>query len=197
MSASVRERQTRDTRARIGEAALDLFVSQGYTKTTVDQIADAAGVGRRTVFRHFPTKEAILFDQLAVRREVAVQRLRERPPSEPPLVSLHAVLRELCIEGYDRGLLDQIRTVLATEPRLAGEQVAGGTRAFELNVATTLRERVGAGTSPIEVLAITKMACGWFVTAAHVYLVENRASLVECFDEVVAVCVRSAARDLG
>ena len=35
---------------------------------------------------------------------------------EPPLASLHAVLRELCEEGYDRQLLAQIRTVLATDP---------------------------------------------------------------------------------
>ncbi len=196
MAISVRDRQTRDTRARIAEAALGLFVSQGYAKTTIDQIAVAAGVGRRTVFRHFPTKEAMLLDQLAVRREVAVQRLEERSLSEPPLVSLHAVLRELCVEGYDRRLLAQIRVVLATEPQLAGEQLSGGTRSFEKTVLTTLQRRLGDEASSIELHALTRMACGWFVTAAHLYLVEDRPSLVECFDEVVATCVESGARDL-
>jgi AcrR family transcriptional regulator len=195
VATATRDQNVRATRTKIAEAALALFVRQGYTKTTVDQIAGAAGVGRRTVFRHFPTKEAILFDQMAVRRDVALQRLRERPASEPPLVSLHAVLRDLCVEGYDRGLLDQIRTVLATEPRLAGEQVSGGTKAFELSVLATLRDRVAGNASEVELLAITKMACGWFVTAAHVYLVEQRPSLVDCFDEIVAVSAR-AVRDL-
>jgi AcrR family transcriptional regulator len=197
MTSSVREQQIRDTRARIAEAALALFVSQGYAKTTIDQIAESAGVGRRTVFRHFATKEAILFDQLAVRREVALQRLRGRPRSESPLASLHAVLRELCIEGYDRGLLDQIRTVLATEPQLAGEQVNGGIHSFERYVLATLLDRRGDDASRTEIFAITKMACGWFVTAAHLYLVENRPSLIDCFDEIVAVCVRSGVRDLA
>jgi AcrR family transcriptional regulator len=196
MTSSVRERQVQDTRARIAEAALALFVSRGYARTTIDQIAESAGVGRRTVFRHFPTKEAILFDQLAVRREVAIQRLRERPPAESPLASLHAVMRELCTEGYDRGLLDQIRTVLTTEPQLAREQIGGGIHSFELTALATLLERSGDTASRTEIFAVTKMACGWFVTAAHLYLVENRASLVECFDEVVAVCVRAVARDL-
>src|SRR6266702_4224961 len=83
---SIRDRKKEATRARIAETALQLFVSQGYTETTIDQIAVAAGVGRRTIFRHFATKEAILFDHLAVRRELAVQHLRERPPREAALV---------------------------------------------------------------------------------------------------------------
>ena len=79
----IRDRKREETRARIAETALQLFVSQGYTETTIDQIAAAAGVGRRTIFRHFATKETILFDHLIVRHELAVQYLRERPPGEP------------------------------------------------------------------------------------------------------------------
>jgi hypothetical protein len=40
------------------------------------------------------------------------------------------------------------------------------------------------------------MVNNWFSTATHIYLIENRASLVACFDEVVAVCARSILRDL-
>ena len=112
---STRERNPAAKRARIAQAALKLFKKQGYAETTIDQIAAAARVGRRTIFEHFPTKEAILFDHLVVRREATLQRLRERPASEPPLVSLHAVMRQLCEEGYERAYLDQIRAVLATE----------------------------------------------------------------------------------
>ena len=78
----IRDRK-REARGRIAETALQLFVSHGYTETTIDQIAAAAGVGRRTIFRHFATKEAILYDHLVVRHELAVQYLRERPPGEP------------------------------------------------------------------------------------------------------------------
>jgi hypothetical protein len=35
------------------------------------------------------------------------------------------------------------------------------------------------------------MATTWFVTAIHIYLVEGRPSLVDCFDEVVATCRRA------
>src|SRR4029079_15993220 len=119
------------TRARIADTGLELFAQQGVADTSIDQIADAAGVGRRTGFRHSATKEWIRFDHLVVRRDHAVQRLRERPSDEPPLVSLHAVLRQLSEEGYDRRLLAQIRAVLATEPELMGEDIARLVQSFE------------------------------------------------------------------
>jgi AcrR family transcriptional regulator len=185
-----------ETRARIANAALELFVHRGYAETTIDQIAEAAGVGRRTVFRHFATKEAILFDHLAVRRDFAIQRLQARPLSEPPLVSLHAVLRELCEQGYERKLLDQIRAVLALDRRFAGEELSIGFRAFEKTLIATLERRTGQRGSSLEIQALTEMAESWFLTAVRAYLKQGRKSLVEYFDEVVAACVRSIGRDL-
>jgi AcrR family transcriptional regulator len=193
----IRDRKARETRTRIAEAALELFVAQGYAETTIDQIAESAGVGRRTVFRHFTTKEAMLFDHLSVRRDYALQRLQERPPSEPALVSLHAVLRELCEQGYDRQLLGQIRAVLAIDPRFATEQLNIGVRAFEDSLIATLQSRLSHLHSPMEILALTEMAEGWFVTAVRVYFRHGERSLVEYFDEVVSACVESTCRDLA
>jgi AcrR family transcriptional regulator len=186
--SSAGDRKAR-TRARIAEAALELFIDRGYAETTVDQIAEAARVSRRTVFYHFPAKEAMLFDHLVGRREAAIQRLEGRPVSEPPLVSLHAVFRELCEQGYDRRLLTQIRGVLETEPRLAGTQLSLGIGTFERRVIAALENRPGQGHSSVEIRALAFMAIGWFISAAHVYLIEDRHSLVECFDEAVASCV--------
>jgi AcrR family transcriptional regulator len=184
-------------RSRIAEAALELFVTQGYAETTIDQIAQGAGVGRRTVFRHFSDKEAILFDHLAVRRDFALHRLQERPLSEPALVSLHAVLRELCEQGYDRQLLSQIRAVLAIEPRFATEQLSIGVRAFEDSLIATLQSRLSNRHSDVEVQALTEMAEGWFITAVRVFFKKGKRSLVEYFDEVVAACVQSSVQDLA
>jgi AcrR family transcriptional regulator len=171
-------------------------VTQGYAETTIDQIAEAAGVGRRTVFRHFATKEAMLFDHLSVRRDFAIARLRERPISEPPLVSLHAVLRELCQQGYERRLLGQIRAVLAMEPRYATRELSFGLRAFEDSLVSTLTSRVGKRHSVREIQALTEMTESWFLTAVRVYFREGKRSLVEYFDQVVDSCVQSTARDL-
>jgi AcrR family transcriptional regulator len=194
---SLRERKTKQTRARIADAALDLFANQGYAETTVDQIAQAADVSRRTLFLHFPNKAAMLFDHLVGQREAAIDRLRARPTSEAVLASLHAVLRDLCEEGYDRRLLRQIRTVLDTEPEIAANQLSLASQTFQRAVVATLEERTGRQKSSLEVKALTMMALGWMTTASHIYLVEGRSSLVKCFDEVVDTCSHATARDLG
>lgn len=191
-----RERDPAATRARIAQAALELFEQQGYAETTIDQIAEAAGVGRRTIFEHFPTKQAILFDHLVVRREVALQRLAERPASEPPLVSLHAVIRELCHEGYDRAFLDQIRAVLAADATVALPELSLGTMRFQQNVIAALQRRGGPRRSTLELHALAEMVFGWFLTAIRIYFKDGRRSLVRCFDDVVAACVRAVGEDL-
>jgi AcrR family transcriptional regulator len=193
---SLRERKTKETRARIAEAALDLFVNQGYVETTIDQIAQAADISRRTLFLHFPNKAAMLFDHLVGRREAAIQRLRERPAAEAMLVSLHAVLRELCDEGYDRRLLRQIRTVLDAEPEIAATQLSLASQTFQRAAVAALEERSGQQKSSLKVKALTVMAMGWMTTASHIYLVEGRSSLVKCFDEVVGTCTHAATHDL-
>jgi AcrR family transcriptional regulator len=197
IESPVRDRKARETRARIAEAALGLFLSQGYAETTIDQIADAAGVSRRTVFHHFPAKESMILDHFAGRRDVALQRLQARPASEPALVSLHAVLRELCEQGYDRRLLAQIRAVLKTQPRLAGTQFSLGMDPFEKSAIAALTGRLGEGHSAAEIRAVTLMALSWFISAVQAYLVEGRPSLVECFDEAVAACLRWDVTDLA
>jgi AcrR family transcriptional regulator len=70
MSADAGKRRARDsdsTADRLAVAALHLFDRQGFAATTIDDIAAAANVSRRTFFRHFPRKEAvILFEQAAI-----------------------------------------------------------------------------------------------------------------------------------
>lgn len=48
-------------RDRLVDAAFDLFDEHGYEQTTVDEIADRAGVGRTTLFRHYRSKEDVIF----------------------------------------------------------------------------------------------------------------------------------------
>lgn len=56
-----RQRRRQSTRAALADAALELFEENGFAATTIDEIADRADVARRTFFRHFVSKEAVLF----------------------------------------------------------------------------------------------------------------------------------------
>ncbi len=56
----LRERKRRQTLERIAETSLRLFVENGYEATTLDAIAAAAGISRRTFFYYFKSKEDVL-----------------------------------------------------------------------------------------------------------------------------------------
>src|SRR5215469_17946114 len=55
-----RERRRAEIRDRIFRAALQLFAERGYLQTTVEDITEAADVGKGTFFNYFPTKEHVL-----------------------------------------------------------------------------------------------------------------------------------------
>ncbi len=67
------------TRRAIHEAALRLFLTQGYVETTIAEIAAAADVAPRTFFTHFDSKEALLFEHFEPVFRRFEQVMRERP----------------------------------------------------------------------------------------------------------------------
>ncbi len=98
-----RERRILETRRAIVESARTLFAQQGFTETTVDQIAEAADVAPRTFFRYFPNKEMLLFADFDEVRAGMLERLEASPPDEDPLVSLARELRAMAEAVHAEG----------------------------------------------------------------------------------------------
>src|SRR5580704_10742209 len=74
-----RERRRIETRERIYRAALRIFAQRGYLDTTVEDITEAADVGKGTFFNYFPTKEHVLAtygDERLAAIEVALKKAR-------------------------------------------------------------------------------------------------------------------------
>lgn len=134
-------------RRRLAAAAMELFATKGYEATTVDEIAAAAGVARRTFFRHFRSKEEAIFpdhDDTLVRAEAV---LEAAPPHEHPL------------DTVCRGIKEVMR-MYAASPAVSVER-------YRLTrEVPTLREREIASVARYERL-FTRYLLGHFDERAH------------------------------
>ncbi|MGV0618395.1 helix-turn-helix domain-containing protein, partial [Mycolicibacterium elephantis] len=70
------------TKEALRKVALARFAQDGFANVTVSQLAAEAGVTERTFFRHFPTKEAVLFADYETHLEWLAEALARRPTSE-------------------------------------------------------------------------------------------------------------------
>ena len=87
-----RERKKAATRQALADAALELFLQRGFDAVTVAEVAEAADVSVTTLFKHFPSKEALLFDRDDAQERDLVAAVRERGPGVDLLDGLRGFL---------------------------------------------------------------------------------------------------------
>ena len=117
-ASGLRERKKAKTHEAIQREALRLFKAQGYSETTIEQIAEAAEVSPSTFFRYFPTKEdVVLHDALD---PLMVEAFRAQPPELNPLQAMRRAMRSVIIDLSPEELaLEEERALLIrTEPAL-------------------------------------------------------------------------------
>lgn len=149
-----RERKKRDTRARIQDAALELFAADGYRETTIAAIAERADVATRTVTVHFPAKGDLLFADDPFSPVELDRRLATRSHGESTLDALRdwmaTTMRRLEAEDAgsdeDRGQVWRRRAVrsrlVIDDDDLRGRARAGY-RDLELLVAAGIGQDLG------------------------------------------------------
>lgn len=79
-------------RDEVVRAAWELFAEHGFEATTVEQIAEAAGMSRRTFFRYFGGKDELILDKVLEVGEQVAATLAARPPTEAAWPALRAAL---------------------------------------------------------------------------------------------------------
>ncbi|OHV80734.1 TetR/AcrR family transcriptional regulator [Rhizobium sp. LCM 4573] len=92
----LRERKRRETLQRITDAGIRLFIEKGYEATTLDAIAAAAGISRRTFFYYFKSKDEILLSLQSGVGDMIVDALREVPRGRRPLDAIREAVVKVC-----------------------------------------------------------------------------------------------------
>jgi AcrR family transcriptional regulator len=146
----LRERKKAKTRAAIREHALRLFRENGYQRTTVEKIAEAAEVSVSTFFRYFPTKEdVVLQDDMDTRM---IEALERQPADLTPLSAVRAAVRG-AFASYTEADLDVISetSVLSmTVPEIRARATDEFARTIGV-VAEALAKRVGRSADDLAV----------------------------------------------
>jgi AcrR family transcriptional regulator len=140
MPVAIGERKRRAIRGELSEVALRLLTDRDFDSLTIDQIASAAGISRRTFFRYFTSKEDMVFaflDQWAVRLAADIVA---RPADENPVEAVQNSFRQLTA-AYDDRALELVR--LVRETPLLREQEKINREHLRIAVVNALATRLG------------------------------------------------------
>lgn len=170
MSAPTNRHQARrrSTHEALRLAALKSFASKGFANVTVTELAREAGVTERTFFRHFPTKEAVLFQDYETQLEWLAQALAGRPASES---LFEAVLASVGTFPHDLEVVRQAATARAE--LISAERIAGHLRVAQASFAAVLTEFVRARHPGVPDIELVADVAGSTLAATLVVAVEH------------------------
>lgn len=154
----LRGRKRAQTRARIQAEAMRLFFEHGFEATTLDDIAAAADVSRRSLFHYFASKEEIVFSTKADLPTLVTEEVGRRPADEPLLDMVENALLELAVRHLSQPARDLARLIRDTPALSAGDQAKY--EKVERVLAKALAERKGRPETDIDCHVAAATAIG-------------------------------------
>ncbi len=155
-----RGRRPSTTRAKIAGVALDLFERNGFDETTVEDIAAAVGISRRTLFRYYESKRDIVWGEFAVELVRLRQHLRDASADEP----LMDVLRRAVVmtNRFGASELNELRirvNLISSVPTLVAHSAVRYAEWRQV-VAEFAAERLGEGPDDLGPQTLAHAALG-------------------------------------
>ena len=190
--AGLRERKKARTRAAIREHALRLFREQGYSLTTVEQIAAAAEVSPATFFRYFPTKEdVVLQDDSDV---VTIAALNAQPPELSPVAAFRAAATAslAAMTDADKEQFRETAQLTAQVPEIRARALDEFTRTID-EIAAALAGRVGRAPDDFAVRTLAGAIMGVIMSATMPGLMAGDVDITEMFGRIDAALAQLEA----
>ena len=197
-TAPLRERKRRLLQREIIELALRHITDHGYDTSTVDEIAHAAGVSRRTFFRYFPTKEDVVigyFDEIGSDLRAA---LAARPADEPPLIAIRRTFTQMLERhGTDRDLVLTLCQLTEHTPALRARQVDKQDR-WRSAIVDVIAERTGGNPLDPQIQLLGRVALAVFDVSLRDWAlrggVDEVALLVDQTFDLLTELIRQSGR---
>jgi AcrR family transcriptional regulator len=181
-----------DAYGRLQQAALDLFTERGFENTTVAEIAERAGLTKRTYFDHFADKREVLFSGSEHVDELVMTEIREQPESVPPLQAVAAGLKTASNTIFEqrREAATKRRQIIAASLELHERDMVKRATLAD-TIAAALRDR-GIAEQAADVVAWSAVAL-FYVALAKWTEPANRQPLAELIDEALEEFLDAAA----
>jgi AcrR family transcriptional regulator len=169
------------------DVAQDLFVEHGYEAVTVEEIAAAAGMSKRSFFRYFASKDALVLGKYDRQGESFAEALEARPIEEAPWESLRrmfdGVVAYISDPDRARRAAELDRVINASESLRAG-YLERMQRAQRL-IVDALSRRTAGKLTQLEASALVAAAFA-ALSAAHAHATRERAALAETLDATMS-----------
>ena len=181
---NLHQQRSRATKESLRKVALQRFKRDGFANVTVTELAAEAGVTERTFFRHFSTKEAVLFEDYETQLEWLADALATRPASES---LFDAVLASVAAFPHDLEVVRQAAT--ARTELISADRIASHLQVVQSSFAQVLTEFVRNRHPEVANIDLAAEVAGSTLAAALVVAVENwgRNGCAGDLGELVAV----------
>jgi len=179
-----RSRKRQQTRQRIADAGLRLFLEYGFEATTLDAIAEAAGIARRTFFHYFDSKEALLYAYEDEVEHSFRTALADIDSNTPPLQAMATAMRAM-IADFGSEKARKIHRVVHSTPTLRASNQADYER-LERFVFSVLAEKWPEPRVHLRLRLIAMVGIGALRVAVDRWRPDPSGSLQEYVDESFA-----------
>ena len=177
-------RRPATTRRELERAAIGLFVERGFEQTTVDDIAAAGGIGRRTFFRYFGSKNDVIWGEF----DEELDRMRAAFDAAPAAAPLMQTVRQVVVAANRYGRADlpelaQRMTLITTTPALLAHSTLRYD-AWRRTVAEFVARRLGQEPGDLLPSVVAGATLG-VATAAYAYWLQSGAELADLLDDAL------------
>ncbi|GAA2938203.1 TetR/AcrR family transcriptional regulator [Streptomyces mexicanus] len=189
-------------RIRLADAAFALFDERGYEQTTIDDIAERAGVGRTTFFRHYRSKEAVIFPD----HDRLLELIRDRLATSnhrTALVAVSDAVRLVLLHYIEEGDLARRRYALTSKVSALRDREIASVARYQRLFREFIAEWMG---DPTESASLRAELMAASVVAAHNHVLRRWlrgessdpvAELDEAMLEVLSLFPAPADEDTG
>ncbi len=176
-------RRRSTTTEHLSNVAIDLFAARGFDEVSVDDVAHAAGIARRTLFRYYPSKNALPWGDFDAHLELMRGQLDDIDPGVPIGDALRTALLAFntFADSETERHRQRMRVILQTaELQAYSMTMYAGWRAV---VAAFVARRLGVKASDLVPQTVAWSMLGVALSAYEQWLADESVSLADALDD--------------